>query len=61
MMTITARAQLGARADGFSVALELQVDDFQRVAKMPKAVIYDLIPQFILLPVGTWLATLAFD
>ena len=45
----------------FSVALELQVDDFQLVAKMPKAVIYDLIPQFILLPVGTWLATLAVD
>ena len=39
----------------------MQVDDFQLVAKMPKAVIYDLIPQFILLPVGTWLATLALD
>lgn len=45
----------------FSVALELKVDDFRRVAKTPKAVICGLIPQFILLPVGTWLATLALD
>ena len=27
----------------------------------PKAVLCGLIPQFILLPVGTWLATLALD
>ena len=45
----------------FSVALELKPDDFRRVAKSPKAVIAGLIPQFILLPVGTWLATLALD
>ena len=45
----------------FSVALELKIDDFRRVAKTPKAVICGLIPQFILLPVGTWLATLALD
>ena len=45
----------------FSVALELKVDDFRRVAQTPKAVICGLIPQFILLPVGTWLATLALD
>ncbi len=45
----------------FSVALELKVDDFRRVAKTPKSVICGLIPQFILLPVGTWLATLALD
>jgi bile acid:Na+ symporter, BASS family len=45
----------------FSVALELKIDDFRRVAKAPKAVICGLIPQFILLPVGTWLATLALD
>ena len=45
----------------FSVALELKLDDFRRVAKTPKAVICGLIPQFILLPVGTWLATLALD
>jgi BASS family bile acid:Na+ symporter len=42
----------------FSVALELRVDDFRRVAQMPKAVLCGLIPQFVLLPVGTWLATL---
>jgi bile acid:Na+ symporter, BASS family len=45
----------------FSVALELKVDDFKRVAQTPRAVICGLIPQFILLPVGTWLATLALD
>ncbi|MEJ8852378.1 bile acid:sodium symporter family protein [Variovorax rhizosphaerae] len=45
----------------FSVALELKVDDFKRVAKTPRAVICGLIPQFILLPVGTWLATLVLD
>jgi len=45
----------------FSVALELKVDDFRRVAKTPRAVICGLIPQFILLPVGTWLAALALD
>jgi BASS family bile acid:Na+ symporter len=45
----------------FSVALELKVDDFRRVAQAPKAVICGLIPQFILLPVGTWLATLVLD
>ena len=45
----------------FSVALELKVDDFRRVAQQPRAVIAGLIPQFILLPVGTWLATLALD
>ncbi len=45
----------------FSVALELKVDDFRRVAKMPRAVVAGLIPQFILLPVGTWVATLLLD
>ncbi len=45
----------------FSVALELRVDDFRRVAQQPRAVVCGLIPQFILLPVGTWLATLALD
>jgi bile acid:Na+ symporter, BASS family len=45
----------------FSVALELKVDDFRRVAQTPKAVICGLIPQFILLPVGTWVATLVLD
>ena len=45
----------------FSVALELKLDDFKRVAQTPWAVLCGLIPQFILLPVGTWLATLALD
>jgi BASS family bile acid:Na+ symporter len=45
----------------FSVALELRVSDFRRVAQTPRAVVCGLIPQFILLPVGTWLATLALD
>lgn len=45
----------------FSVALELRVEDFRRVAQAPRAVVCGLIPQFILLPVGTWLATLALD
>lgn len=45
----------------FSIALELKIEDFKRVAQTPKAVIAGLIPQFILLPVGTWLATLALD
>ena len=43
----------------FSVALELKADDFRRVAETPRAVICGLISQFILLPVGTWLAMLA--
>ncbi len=45
----------------FSVALELRVDDFKRVLEGPKSVVAGLIPQFILLPVGTWLATLWLD
>jgi BASS family bile acid:Na+ symporter len=45
----------------FSVALELRIEDFKRVAQTPKAVICGLIPQFLLLPVGTWLATLWLD
>ena len=45
----------------FSVALELRLEDFRRVAQTPKAVICGLIPQFILLPVGTRLATLWLD
>jgi BASS family bile acid:Na+ symporter len=45
----------------FSVALELKVADFRRVAETPRAVICGLIPQFIWLPVGTWAATLLLD
>lgn len=45
----------------FSVALELKLEDFRRVAQTPRAVVCGLIPQFILLPVGTWAATLVLD
>ncbi|MEY2772119.1 MAG: hypothetical protein RIQ38_2538 [Pseudomonadota bacterium] len=45
----------------FSVSLELRLDDFRRVAQAPRAVLVGLIPQFVLLPVATWLATLALD
>lgn len=45
----------------FAVALELKVDDFRRVLESPKSVVAGLIPQFILLPVGTWMATLWLD
>ncbi len=45
----------------FSVALELRVDDFRRVAQTPRAVICGLIPQFVLLPIGTWAATMVLD
>ena len=45
----------------FSVALELRIEDFKRVAQTPKAVICGLIPQFLLLPVATWLVTLWLD
>jgi BASS family bile acid:Na+ symporter len=45
----------------FSVALELRVADFKRVAETPRAVVCGLVPQFLLLPVGTWLATLLLD
>lgn len=45
----------------FSISLDLKLRDFQRVAQAPRAVIGGLIPQFFLLPVGTWLVTLALE
>jgi bile acid:Na+ symporter, BASS family len=45
----------------FSVALDLKTEDFRRVAQHPVAVIAGLIPQFVLLPIVTWQATLALD
>jgi bile acid:Na+ symporter, BASS family len=45
----------------FSVALELRIEDFARVAEMPRAVVCGLVPQFVLLPVATWAATLVLD
>ena len=45
----------------FSVALELRVADFRRVAQAPRPVVVGLLPQFVLLPVATWGATLMLD
>jgi bile acid:Na+ symporter, BASS family len=45
----------------FSVALELKVEDFRRVALTPRAVVGGLVPQFVLLPGATWLVTLLLD
>ena len=45
----------------FSVALELRIDDFRAVAGAPRSVVAGLIPQFVLLPLATWAATLALD
>jgi BASS family bile acid:Na+ symporter len=45
----------------FSVALELRLDDFRRVATSPRSVVSGLVPQFVLLPGATWLATLLLD
>lgn len=45
----------------FAVALNLRVDGFRRVAQSPRSILAGLIPQFILLPVGTWLTTLLLD
>lgn len=45
----------------FSIALELRIEDFVRVGQAPRAVAAGLIPQFVLLPVATWLVTLALD
>ncbi|MFY9513466.1 MAG: bile acid:sodium symporter [Rubrivivax sp.] len=45
----------------FSVALELRVDDFRRVLQTPRAVLCGLLPQFLLLPLATWAATLWLD
>ncbi len=45
----------------FAVALELRLSDFRLVAANPRGVVCGLLPQFLLLPVATWLATLALD
>jgi bile acid:Na+ symporter, BASS family len=45
----------------FAVALELRVADFKRVAETPRAVLAGLVPQFLLLPGATWIATLLLD
>ena len=45
----------------FTVALELRPDDFIRVAKNPLPVAAGLVAQFLLLPAGTFIATLLLD
>ena len=45
----------------FFFFLDLKLADFQRVAQAPRAIFAGLFPQFVLLPVGTWLLTLAVD
>ena len=45
----------------FSVALDLKLADFQNVARAPRAVVAGLLPQFVLLPLATWLATLVLE
>jgi BASS family bile acid:Na+ symporter len=43
----------------FAVALDLRIEDLRYVARSPLAVGAGLVAQFVLLPVATWLATLA--
>ncbi len=45
----------------FTIALDLKVDDFIRVAKRPLPVTVGLAAQFLLLSVGTFIATLFLD
>ena len=45
----------------FSVALELKLTDFTRIAQTPRSVVAGLVPQFVLLPLVTWAATLMLD
>jgi bile acid:Na+ symporter, BASS family len=45
----------------FSITLDLKAADFLRVLDNRRAVLAGLLPQFVLLPVATWGATLALD
>jgi BASS family bile acid:Na+ symporter len=45
----------------FAIALDLRLADFRRVLKAPRAVFAGLLPQFVLLPVGTWAAVRLLD
>ena len=42
----------------FAVALDLTVEDFRRVLTLPRLVGIGLLPQFLWLPIATWLVTL---
>lgn len=45
----------------YGVALSLQVDDFARILRDPRAPLVGLLAQFLLLPAATCLVTWAFD
>jgi BASS family bile acid:Na+ symporter len=45
----------------FGIALEMKVDDFRAVAKMPKAMVVGVAAQFICLPAITYLLTVALN
>ena len=45
----------------FSVALELKLSDFTRIAQTPRSVVAGLVPQFVLLPLATWAVTLVLN
>lgn len=45
----------------FGIALEMKVDDFRAVAKMPKAMAVGVAAQFICLPAITFLLTMLLD
>lgn len=45
----------------FSIALDLKLADFRRIAQTPRAVVCGLLPQFVLFPGATWLVTLVLD
>ncbi|MEN9526225.1 MAG: hypothetical protein RLY56_176 [Pseudomonadota bacterium] len=45
----------------FAVALDLRTSDFARVFAMPRRIAIGLLPQFVWLPVATWLVTLMLD
>ena len=45
----------------FAVALDLRTSDFVRVFAMPRRIAIGLLPQFVWLPVATWLITLTLE
>ncbi|MFZ9871960.1 MAG: bile acid:sodium symporter family protein [Steroidobacteraceae bacterium] len=45
----------------FAVALDLRTSDFARVFAMPRRIAIGLLPQFVWLPVATWLVTRTLD
>ncbi|MEQ8533423.1 MAG: bile acid:sodium symporter family protein, partial [Imperialibacter sp.] len=45
----------------FSVAIELSVGDFKKIAQYPKAAVVGIISQFLVLPLLTFLLILAWE